>query len=80
MAEFVDEGYFFDTSSVQYTNIRTIVELYKASEITIYEIEPILERIQGWTRTYLQNHLLNQEIGDEGLRKEVIFYVKLKFL
>lgn len=71
LAEFVDQDYFFATAGIQSTNTRTILELYKASEITIYEKEPILESINRWTRTFLENQLLNQEISDQGLRNEV---------
>lgn len=72
MAEFADQKHFFDTTSVQFLNTSTVLELYKASEITIHEEEPILERIYQWTRTFLQNQLSNHEIGDLNLLKEVM--------
>lgn len=71
MEEYVDQEHFFNTSSPQITNTNTIIELYKASEVTILEDEPILENIQNWTQTFLKHQLSNEEISDDQLRKEV---------
>ncbi|KAK2979466.1 hypothetical protein RJ640_026364 [Escallonia rubra] len=71
LSEFVDEEYFFSTVGMQYTNTSTILELYKAAQIRIFQREPILEKIHEWTRNFLNNELLNRAIYDERLRNEV---------
>ncbi|KAM7461940.1 hypothetical protein LguiA_030061 [Lonicera macranthoides] len=71
MQEFDVEEHFFNTVSPQSTNTETIVQLYRASQITLFEKEPILDKINGWTSTFLKHQLLNQEIFEEKLRKEV---------
>ena len=69
---FVDEELFFSTVSPMFTNVTTILELYKASQLIIYPNEEPLERIQAWTTTYLKDQLLNQSINDKKLHKEVM--------
>ncbi|KAK2992548.1 hypothetical protein RJ640_001861 [Escallonia rubra] len=71
LAEFIDEEHFFSTVGMQYTNTSTILELYKASQVRIFQREPILEKIHGWTRNFLKSELLNRAIYDERLRNEV---------
>ncbi|KAK3034838.1 hypothetical protein RJ639_032293 [Escallonia herrerae] len=71
LAEFVDEEQFFSTVGMQYTNTSTILELYKAAQIRIFQREPILEKIHDWTRNFLKNELLNRAICDERMRNEV---------
>ncbi|KAK3024982.1 hypothetical protein RJ639_043246 [Escallonia herrerae] len=71
LSEFVDEENFFSTVGMQYTNTSTILELYKAAQIRIFQSEPILEKIHDWTRSFLNNELLTRAIYDERLRNEV---------
>ncbi|XP_071918528.1 class I diterpene synthase 2, chloroplastic isoform X2 [Coffea arabica] len=76
LVNFVDEELFFSTVSPMFTNVTTILELYKASQLIIYPNEEPLERIQAWTTTYLKDQLLNQSINDKKLHKEVEFTLK----
>ncbi|KAK2967945.1 hypothetical protein RJ640_026372 [Escallonia rubra] len=77
LAEFVDEEHFFSTVGMRYTNASTILELYKAAEIRIFQREPILEKIHDWTSNFLKNELLNRAIYDERLRNEVLGIILL---
>lgn len=49
----------------------SILELFKASQITIYADEPVLDRIQAWTSAYLDEELVNGAISNKALRREV---------
>lgn len=71
MEEYNDQEHFFKTSSPEIANTNTIIELYKASEVTTLEEEPILENIKNWTNNFLKRQLLNQEFCDDQLLKEV---------
>nr|XP_027080601.1 cis-abienol synthase, chloroplastic-like isoform X3 [Coffea arabica] len=76
LVTFVDQELFFSTVRPMFTNVTTILELYKASQLIIYPNEEPLERIQAWTTTYLKDQLLNQYIIDKKLHKEVEFTLK----
>ncbi|KAF2304471.1 hypothetical protein GH714_031881 [Hevea brasiliensis] len=41
------------------SDINSALELYKASQMIIFPNEPVLERIYDWTRTYLENELVD---------------------
>ncbi|KAM7462294.1 hypothetical protein LguiA_030415 [Lonicera macranthoides] len=73
LADFVDDEHFFSTVSPQFTTIDTIIHLYRASQVAIFPDEPILDKINVWTRTFLKHqYSLNQDIVyDEKLHKEV---------
>ncbi|XP_051135501.1 class I diterpene synthase 2, chloroplastic-like [Andrographis paniculata] len=71
LAAFVDEEKFFDTCGIQNTSIATCLELYRASQLRIYEEEQILEKILTWTREFLKKQVLNQNILDKKLCREV---------
>ncbi|KAL3512624.1 hypothetical protein ACH5RR_025341 [Cinchona calisaya] len=70
LQRFADQEQFFDTISIQYTNIITILELYRASVLKIHQHESSLDKINAWTSSYLKQQLLDQKILDERLHKE----------
>ena len=53
-------------------DIKSILELYKASLLPIFQNEPVLENIHAWTSTYLKEKLLSGQINDRSLHVEVI--------
>ncbi|WCJ20207.1 Ent-kaurene synthase chloroplastic [Euphorbia peplus] len=55
---------------------KSVLELYKASQNTIFQIEPILDKIKEWTSTYLKRELSNGSIQDWSLRTEVDYALK----
>lgn len=73
LVDFVDQEHFFGTVSPQFTNVGTIVQLYRASQVAIFPDEPILDKINAWTSTFLKHqYSANQDIiYDEKLHKEV---------
>lgn len=72
LAPYVDQVYFFDTVSLQMTGVATVLELYKASHIRLYEEESTLENLHAWTSKFLKQQLLSKTILDKQLQKKVI--------
>nr|AFJ67801.1 zingiberene synthase-like protein [Solanum habrochaites]AFJ67806.1 zingiberene synthase-like protein [Solanum habrochaites]AFJ67807.1 zingiberene synthase-like protein [Solanum habrochaites] len=71
LAEFVDEEHFFATSG-KYTSHVEILELHKASQLAIdHEKDDILDKINNWTRTFMEQKLLNNGFIDRMSKKEV---------
>uniref|UniRef100_A0A2C9VM42 Uncharacterized protein n=1 Tax=Manihot esculenta TaxID=3983 RepID=A0A2C9VM42_MANES len=65
-----------DTLSSSSNNIKSALELYKASQITIFQSEPVLERIYAWTSTYLGEELASTGgIQDKSLHDEVDYAI-----
>ncbi|XP_050212111.1 ent-kaurene synthase TSP4, chloroplastic-like [Mercurialis annua] len=63
---------FEEQESLYYEkDTKSILELFKASQTTIFEDEPILDKISSWTSTYLQQELANEKIADKSLHSEV---------
>uniref|UniRef100_A0A1W7HBY4 tricyclene synthase n=1 Tax=Scoparia dulcis TaxID=107240 RepID=A0A1W7HBY4_SCODU len=71
LVAFSEEESFFNTTSIQFTGIPTILELYRASEVALDEEEIILDKIQAWTSKYLKQKLLDHSISDKRLHKQV---------
>ncbi|XP_051134966.1 nezukol synthase KSL3-like isoform X2 [Andrographis paniculata] len=71
LAAFVDEDKFFETCGIQNTGVATCLELYRASQMRIYEDEQVLEKILIWTRDFLKQQVLDQNIPDKKLCAEV---------
>ena len=57
---------------------KSILELFKASQLSIFQDEPILDRIYAWTSTYLKEELVNGLILDKSLQAQVIFFFLIK--
>ncbi|XP_050212109.1 ent-kaur-16-ene synthase, chloroplastic-like [Mercurialis annua] len=63
---------FEEQESLYYAkDTKSVLELFKASQTTIFEDEPILDKISVWTSTYLQQELANEQIPDKSLHSEV---------
>ncbi|XP_050232510.1 ent-kaur-16-ene synthase, chloroplastic-like [Mercurialis annua] len=71
LAQLSEEEHFFNSVSPQFKSINTILELFKASKLTIYENEPVLEKLEAWTSSFLKQQLLIGAIKDSQLREEV---------
>ncbi|KAL7114983.1 hypothetical protein ACP275_04G155300 [Erythranthe tilingii] len=65
-----------DHISLHTTGLSTILELYRASQIRIYEEETILDAINVWTTTFLKQQLLSKTIPHNKLRKQVEYELK----
>ncbi|KAG8375380.1 hypothetical protein BUALT_Bualt10G0094000 [Buddleja alternifolia] len=76
LAPFVDQERFFDAVSPQMSGVSTVLELYRASQVRIYEDESVLEKIHDWTSNFLKQQLLNQTILDKQLQKQVEYDLK----
>ncbi|KAJ9168340.1 hypothetical protein P3X46_019880 [Hevea brasiliensis] len=58
-------------------DVKSVLELYKASQMIIFPNEHILERIYAWTSTYLKNELASiGAIQDRSLHNEVDYALK----
>lgn len=54
------------------SDVKSVLELYKASQMTIFQNEPVLERIYAWTSTYLEEKAASAgEIQDKSLQNDV---------
>nr|UNZ93471.1 diterpene synthase class I [Scutellaria baicalensis] len=76
LAEFVDQEHFFNIVHMHYSGVTTVLELYRASQIKIYEDEIILDKIHAWTKAFLKHQLINQSILDKQLQKQVEYDLK----
>ena len=71
----MDEEHFFATSG-KYTSHVEILELHKASQLAIdQEKDDILDKINNWTRTFMEQKLLNNGFIDRMSKKEVFYFV-----
>nr|UVE15963.1 labd-13(16),14-diene-9-ol synthase [Leonurus japonicus] len=61
---------------LQTSDFATILELYRASQERLYEDEDILEKLHDWSSNLLKQHLLNQNIPDHKLHKQVGYFLK----
>ncbi|KAF2320390.1 hypothetical protein GH714_027368 [Hevea brasiliensis] len=55
---------------------KSILELFKASQVTIFADEPVLDRIYAWTSTCLNDMLVNGAISEKNLQIEVDYALK----
>ncbi|XP_055961888.1 ent-kaur-16-ene synthase, chloroplastic-like [Mercurialis annua] len=79
LAQFSEEEHFFNSVSLQFKSIDTILELFKASKLMICENEHILEKIEAWTGSFLKQQLLSCAIKDFKLREEVDHALRYHF-
>ncbi|KAK6158723.1 hypothetical protein DH2020_006037 [Rehmannia glutinosa] len=75
LEDYMNRERFFNTISIQYSGITTVLELYRASQVRMYG-ESILEKIHAWTSGFLKQQLLNQSILDKRLQKQVEYDLK----
>ncbi|KAL2517490.1 Ent-kaur-16-ene synthase [Abeliophyllum distichum] len=76
LAAYTEQEHFFNIVSVQFTGVPTILELYRASQVTINEDESVLDQIHAWTSTFLKQQLQNRTIVDKRLSKRVEYSLK----
>ncbi|XP_050221130.1 ent-kaurene synthase-like 2 isoform X2 [Mercurialis annua] len=69
--QFSEEEQFFSLVSPQFKSTNTILELFKASKLIIYENEPILEKLEAWTDSFLKQQILIGAIKDSKLHEKV---------
>ncbi|KAI3468365.1 hypothetical protein Pfo_025028 [Paulownia fortunei] len=62
--------------SLQMTGVTTVLELYRASQVRIYEEESTLEKLHAWITTFLKQQLLTKTILDKQLQKQVEYNLK----
>nr|UXG91344.1 miltiradiene synthase [Callicarpa americana] len=62
--------------SPQVSDVTTVLELYRASQVRIYEEESTLKKLHDWTSTFLKQQLLSETIPDKQLHKLVEHYLK----
>ncbi|EEF36535.1 Ent-kaurene synthase B, chloroplast precursor, putative [Ricinus communis] len=55
---------------------KSTLELFKASQTTIFQDEPVLDKINAWTSTYLEKELRDGTIPDKSLHAEVDYALK----
>ncbi|XP_050234951.1 ent-kaur-16-ene synthase, chloroplastic-like isoform X2 [Mercurialis annua] len=79
LAHVSEEEYFFNSVSPQFKSTKTIMELYKASKLSIYENEFVLEKLEVWTYSFLKQQLLTDVIKDSKLREEVGHVLKYRY-
>ncbi|KAL3846298.1 hypothetical protein ACJIZ3_003701 [Penstemon smallii] len=72
LSEFEDQEHFFNTVSIQFTSVTTILELNRASKVRMHDKETVvLDKIHAWTSTFLKQQLLDDEILDTQLAEQV---------
>ncbi|KAK2979350.1 hypothetical protein RJ640_000687 [Escallonia rubra] len=70
LAELDEQENFFKSVSPNFRDTSTVLELYRASQMTVLEQEPNLEKLRGWTSSFLEHQLLNHTIQDQRLHNE----------
>ncbi|XP_050213730.1 ent-kaur-16-ene synthase, chloroplastic-like [Mercurialis annua] len=79
LAQFSEEEHFFNSASPQFRNTNTILELFKASKMIIYQQESILEKLEAWTGSFLKQQLLTCAIKDHKLQEEVDHALRYRY-
>ncbi|KAK2987195.1 hypothetical protein RJ640_026475 [Escallonia rubra] len=72
LAELEEQDKFFKSVSPVFRDTSTVLELYRASQMTVLEKEPNLEKLHGWTSSLLKHQLLNHTIKDQRLHNEIL--------
>ncbi|CAI9775669.1 unnamed protein product [Fraxinus pennsylvanica] len=71
-----DQENFFNTVSLQFTGVTTVLELFHTSQFKLYKNEDILDQIHAWTSMFLKQQLINNSIPDQRLHEQVKFTLK----
>ncbi|XP_048227987.1 ent-kaurene synthase, chloroplastic isoform X1 [Ricinus communis] len=79
LSQYSEEEHYFSSVSPQFKNTNTILELFKASKIMIYQKEPVLEKLEAWTGSFLKQQMLTGAIQDQRLREEVDHVLKYHY-
>ncbi|KAJ7964629.1 Terpene synthase [Quillaja saponaria] len=78
LSEFNTQDQCFNFGSANVIDTETILELYRASQISILQREPILENIYAWTSAFLKQATINGECHSK-LHKEVEYALKFPY-
>ncbi|KAL8053645.1 hypothetical protein ABFX02_05G086300 [Erythranthe guttata] len=65
-----------DHVNLETTGVSTVLELYRASHISIHEEETTLDAINDWTSKFLKQQLRSETIFDKKLQKKVEYELK----
>jgi len=63
LAQFSEESSFYDSVQRYLNDSEALLELYKASQVQIFEAEPILENIGSWSAKLLKQQLCSNKIS-----------------
>ena len=63
MTQFSEESSFYDLVQGHLNDSEALLELYKASQVQIFEEEPILENIGFWSAKLLDEQLCSKKIS-----------------
>ncbi|XP_050232952.1 ent-kaur-16-ene synthase, chloroplastic-like [Mercurialis annua] len=79
LAQVSEEEYIFNSAGPQFKNTKTILELFKASKLMMYEDEHVLEKLEVWTCSLLKQQILTGAINDSKLHEEVGHALKYRY-
>ncbi|KAH9646275.1 Ent-kaur-16-ene synthase [Citrus sinensis] len=81
LTQFAEDNQFFNSLKGHLKDIRAVLELYRASQITIYPDESVLEKQQFWTSHFLKQELSSGSIHSNRFSQNVSSQVEdaLKF-
>lgn len=71
LTQFGDASFFFNSIHGHLKDVKTVLELYKASQIKILPNELVLDKIGSWTSNFLREELSTN--SRHGLSQEVSF-------
>jgi hypothetical protein len=63
LTQFSEESSFYDSVQGHLNDSEALLELYKASQVQIFEEEPILENIGFWSAKLLDEQLCSKKIS-----------------
>jgi hypothetical protein len=75
MSHFAEESRFLESSHRHINDTKTLFELYKASQVCIYEDECNLQNIGSWSGKLLHEQLCSNRISGPIMHHEVIIRV-----
>ncbi|XP_008809130.1 ent-kaur-16-ene synthase, chloroplastic isoform X1 [Phoenix dactylifera] len=80
LTQFGDSSFFFNSIQGHLKDMKTVLELYKASQIKILPMEQILDKLGSWSSNFLREELsTNSEHGLQVLSQEVDYAFKFPF-
>ncbi|KAG2620631.1 hypothetical protein PVAP13_3NG178566 [Panicum virgatum] len=79
LAQFSEESSFYDSVQGYLNDSEALLELYKASQVQIFEAEPILENIGSWSAKLLKQQLCSNKISRSVDPQEVEHVLKFPF-
>ncbi|PKI62826.1 hypothetical protein CRG98_016777 [Punica granatum] len=71
LSQFAEEGGFCKTLEGYLMDMRTVLELYRASQMIIYQDDIVLEKLHNWTSCRLKERIANSPLHADRLEKHV---------